>query len=156
MNGQESPLVGEQAPIINEPDRVVLVGEWATEVIYDVTYSGTENIGAFEADFEIVSGHHLADPGESFYQGVLFMALIRRRADGRLFGYPYWKPIAKHAEVEDEGPNGDEHGFEATFNEDYTEYVTGPFYVWLPVEPFTITGYQIDQRLPPANPGADQ
>lgn len=132
------------AALIVEPDRVIMRGDWGSEVIYDVTWSETENIADFEAAFEIVSGHHMADPKESFYQGVEFMALIRRKADGRLFGYPYWKPVAKHAEAEDVGPNGEDHGFEATFNEDYTEYVDGPYWVWLPVEPFTITGYRIE------------
>lgn len=132
--------------IINEPERVILVGEWVGDVIHDVMWSETEHIDEFEAQFEIVSGHHLADPRESFYQGVEFMALIRRRSDGRLFGYPYWSPIAKHAEADEVEPNGDEHGFEATFNDDYTEYVDGPFWVWLPVETFVITGYQIREE----------
>lgn len=128
--------------IINEPDRVVMEGEWATEIIYDCAGSFTDNYDAFKADFEIVSGDYMADPKESFYQGVEFMALIRRKADGRLFGYQYWKPVAKYSETDDVEPNGDDHGYEATFTDDYEDYVTGPFYVWRPVETFTITGYQ--------------
>lgn len=133
----------EKQAIISEPDRVILRGEWGGEVIYDVLWSDTENIAEFEAAFEIVPGYHMADPNESFYQGIEFMALVRRKADGRLFGYPYWKPVAKHAEAPDAEPNGDDHGFESTWNADYTEYVDGPYWVWLPVETFTITGYQI-------------
>ena len=136
-------------PIVNEPDRVIMNGEWAGEVIYDVTYSGTPHIEEFEAEFEIVPGYHMADPAESFYQGVEFMALIRRRSDGRLFGYPYWKPVAKYAECDDVGPNGDDHDLEPTWTDDtYEEYADGPFYVWLPVEPFTITGYAIAKGAP--------
>lgn len=130
--------------IINEPDRVVLVGEWGSEVIYDVTYSGTENISEFLADFEIVSGDYMADPDEDFYQGVLFMSLIRRRSDDRLFGYPVWKMVAKYNDADEAQPNGDEHGFETEYEDDSYEVISrGPFWVWLPVEPFVITGYQI-------------
>lgn len=143
--GVGTPPEPEQAPpIVNELDRVIMCGEdWVKELIHDVAWSETRNIELFETDFEVVSGHHMADPKESFYQGVEFMSLIRRKSDGRLFGYPRWEPVAKHAEAPDVEPNGDDHGLESTWNDDYTDYVTGPFWVWLPVEPFTITGYRI-------------
>lgn len=119
-----------------EPNRVIMRGDWATEVIYGVTYSGTENIETFNEQFSIESGKRLADPNEDFYQGVMFMALIRRKSDNRLFGYPYWWRLGKYEENEDEEPNGEEHGLD----EDA--------YVWLPVEPFTVTGYTIpDQQV---------
>lgn len=120
--------------IINEPDRVVLVGEWGLEIIYYVTYSGTENLAEFLSEFEIVTGNFMADPGEDFYQGVLFMSLIRRLSDGKLFGYERWENVAKYNDADEAQPNGDEHGFES-------ESET-PYWVWLPVKPFTITGYE--------------
>lgn len=127
--------------IINEPDRVVLVGEWGSEIIYDVTYSGTENLSEFLSEFEIVKGDFMADPDEDFYQGVLFMSLIRRLSDGKLFGFPVWKMVAKYNDADEAQPNGEEHGFESEWDEN-DEYVKGPYWVWRPVKPFTITGYE--------------
>lgn len=126
--------------LVNEPDRVIMRGEWATEIIYNVTWSETENIAAFETDFEIVDGDHQA--GTDYYQGLAFMSLIRRKSDGRLFGYPTWRPLAKHADTGDVDPNGEDHGFEYEFDTDYN-VIGGEIYVWLPVETFTITGYRI-------------
>lgn len=127
--------------IINETDRVVMEGEWADEIILDVAYSGTEHIDEFNELFEIVSGDHQA--GTDYYQGMDFMGLIRRKSDGRLFGYPYWSSPGNDGVETQLDPNGDDHGFESTYNDDYSENLTGPFWVWLPVEPFTITGYRI-------------
>jgi hypothetical protein len=139
-------LTAKSVAILNETDRVILVGEeWPKEVIYDVTWSETDHLEEFNALFEIVPGDHQA--GTDYYQGLDFMALIRRKSDGRLFGYPYWKPLAKHADEPDVEPNGGDHGFEPEFNADYTEYTFGPHWVFLPVEPFTITGYRVTATL---------
>lgn len=119
--------------IINEPDRVVLTGEWASEVLYDVTYSGTENLEKFNEQFETVHGDFPANPDEDYYQGMLFMSLIRRKSDGRLFGYERWEMLAKYDDAPQAEPNGWDYGFETDDD----------VYVWLPVEPFTITGYKI-------------
>lgn len=129
--------------IINEPDRVVLVGEWGSEVVYGVMYSGTENKAEFDELFEIPawSRNVLGDPNEDFYQGMTFMSLIMRKSDGKLFGYKRWENVAKYNDYEVE-PNGDEHGFESTFDEDNDwAYLRGPYWVWLPVMPFMVTGY---------------
>lgn len=85
---------------------------------------------AFEAEFEVVGNRILADPDETWYQGVSFVAVIQRKRDGALFGYNYWEDISKHGEAFVE-PNG----------YDYEE-VDDDMAVWLPVEPFTVTGYQ--------------
>ncbi|WP_332645066.1 hypothetical protein [Aeromicrobium sp.] len=129
--------------LIIEPDRVIMRGEWATEIIFDVAYSETENIKEFQSRFEIVKGDHLADPNESFYQGVEFMALIKRKSDERLFGYPYWRPIAKYADSDDPADNGEENGIEYEWDDETDEIKGGAAWVWLPVEPFTVTGYKI-------------
>ncbi len=123
--------------LVIEPGRVIMRGEWAEEIIFDVTWSETENLAAFEAAFEIVPGDHQA--GTDYYQGLDFMALIRRRLDGALFGYPRWRRLAKHYDEECE-PNGEGHGFEDDWDSG-AEHVG--VYVWLPVETFTITGYRI-------------
>lgn len=111
-----------------ETDRIVMVGDWAREIILDITYSGTENIDEFNKDFQVIGGTHLSADND-FYQGISVNAVIQRKSDGRLFGYAYWDDISKHGESYIEA-NGDEHGF------DYDTYV------WLPVEPFTIASYR--------------
>ena len=136
--------------VVVEEDRVILYDDLATAVIYDqLDYSGIDAEAAtFLERFEIVKpdrGYFEADPDEDYYQGISVMAIIRRKSDGRLFGYQYWTPIAKYADADIE-PNGILHGFEFDppagfdWNNDHYPHV----YVWLPVEPFTITGYKIN------------
>lgn len=80
---------------------------------------------AFTAEFEFVTSRALGDPKEDWYQGVNFTAVIRRRSDDALFGYPYWEPVSKHGEPYYE-PNGD--------NDEYMFY---------PVVAFNVPGYEV-------------
>lgn len=129
--------------IVNEENRVILRGELATDVIFDVAWSGTPGYKAFQELFEVVPGHHLGDPKEDYYQGVTWTALIKRRADGRLFGFSYWQPVAKNSEAMVE-PNGEDHGIETEYDSDW-EPIGGAVYVFEPVKEFTITGYEVVQ-----------
>lgn len=106
--------------------------DWTWDEDYD---SNTDSVTLeyFQENFEVVKGKHLGDPKESWYQGVNFTRVIRRKSDGKLFGYAYWEPVAKHGEIYVEA-NGDEHGY---------GYET---YVFLPVELFTVTGYQVQEE----------
>lgn len=130
--------------IINEPDYVLMVGEWATGVIFDV---GVDHYGMeeeYNLHFEAAGSKFMGDPDESFYDGVVFTTVIRRKADGKLFGYDYWRPVAPHGDYDIE-PNGfdfvDVHHPGLRAADDYdTE-----FYVWFPVETFTITGYKVNK-----------
>lgn len=136
-----------------EPDRVVMTGGegLAETVIYDgFGYPDSEELEAAEASFleqfEVVGPRLMGDPREDFYQGVTFISVIRRKADGHLFGYEHWEPVAKHAEG-DLTPNGDDQGFEVEWDttpdrDGWWDEIPSVF-VWLPVEPFTITGYSI-------------
>lgn len=152
--------------LVIEADRVIMRGNLGRDVVLDVTAMHQVGVAELDAAFERVYGTarndwHLA--AEDYYQGVNVMAVIRRRSDSRLFGYQYWTSIAKNATAHVE-TNGDEHGFADQWDagapalafpgerpvrpED--ALVAGdddPFevYVWLPVEPFTITGYHFTQ-----------
>lgn len=86
----------------------------------------------FLAEYELVleGAPYMGDPQEGWYQGVTFTSVIRRKSDGELFGYNWWEPISKHGEPYFEG-NGDDFGL------GYEDYV------FLPVKPFTITGYEV-------------
>jgi hypothetical protein len=134
---------------VAEEDRVILRGELATDVLFGTAYSATPAFDEFDALFEIVEGTHLAE--EDYYQGLRVMALIRRRADGRLFGYQYFDDISKDSKYTLQEPNGDEHGFEwddaleVELDEDGEADDLNKVYVWLPVVPFTITGYRFGE-----------
>jgi len=137
---------------VNEADRVIIYDDLAENVIHDMLgydmldYEAGDTTKAFMAAFDVVTptGHFMADPDEDFYQGIDVMAVIKRKADGRLFGFKYWTPISKHADVQIEA-NGDEHGlqFDPPDGFDWdNDYFPEP-YVFQPIEPFTITGYKI-------------
>lgn len=122
--------------IVIETDRVIFRDEAANCVLWGDFYDLTpEERAVFEENFEHVTTFALGDPDEDWYQGVSATAVIRRKSDGKLFGYPYWTSISKHGEpyIQD---NGEHHGFEDS---------EAAVYVWLPVEPFTITGYKVTE-----------
>lgn len=129
---------------INKADRVILYDALGSEVIHDILW-GSDDYGAkFLEQFEVLEGRTVSDPNEDYYQGINLIRLIRRKADGRLFGFQYWEDISKHGDAEIEA-NGDEHGLEFEPPSDF-DWVNGYFpqaYVFLPVEPFTVTGYQV-------------
>ncbi len=126
-------------PIVVEENRVILRGDLGGEVVANVTYSGTDNIEAFEALFESV-GEFPGDPDEDYYQGMTFTQVIRRKSDGRLFGYSYWQGGGKYGEALIE-PNGEEHGIEPERNPPEYEAVGGEVYVFVPVREFAVEGY---------------
>lgn len=130
-----------------EEDRVILFDQLAQDVIYDMMEfpdAPEEIIARFKDEFEVLGDEFMSDPNESFYQGISFITVIKRKRDGRLFGYVFWRPVAKHAEPYLDN-NAEEHGFdwEVPDGHDWDEDYYPEAYVFLPVEPFTITGYQI-------------
>ncbi|KQO98407.1 hypothetical protein [Leifsonia sp. Leaf264] len=135
--------------LIVEDDRVVICDKLAVEVINEMLeYSEIPEAAAgFLELFDVVkpTGYFLADPNADFYQGLDVMAVIRRKSDGRLFGFKYWTSIAKYPDTSID-PNGEDHGFEFDFdsaaNHDWEKDHIASVYVFLPVEPFTITGYK--------------
>jgi hypothetical protein len=125
-----------------EPDRVILRGGVGSHAVYGWTEDDDPGYKSFVEQFEIVEG-----PGgtwlaaEDYYQGLSCTAVIRRKADGRLFGYPYWDDISKHGTKQID-TNGEENGFPYEERCDLPDGLN-EVYVWLPAEPFTITGYGI-------------
>lgn len=125
--------------ITDNGDQIIMGRELAHEIIFDMLdYPTSDPAGVeeFKASYDSMvpeAGYHHADPNEDYYQGINVMAVIRRKSDGALFGFPYWTPIAKHADPYIEG-NGDK------FDRDWDDYV------FVPVEPFTITGYKTKEN----------
>lgn len=153
----------------NEPDRVILRGKLATEVIiggddmaatdpehwyHDVAH---EVAAPFLAEFDIPSPPHGCNgawlENTDFYQGINAMRVIRRKADGRMFGYCYWDTAGNDNWESDPHSNGDDHpganlpepdtdvpGF------DWDTVWPPSTYVFLPVEPYVITGYRFPEE----------
>ena len=151
--------------LVVEDDRVIMRGGIGSSILLDVAMDDEPGVAEFNEHFERVYGTgendwHLA--AEDYYQGVNVMAVIRRKSDGRLFGYQYWTPIAKHGDSHYE-TNGTEHGFPCQWDDEAVALAfegeepalpdrdgpeDDPFdvWVWLPVEPFTITGYRFPEK----------
>lgn len=79
--------------ILNEEDRVGFLNELGHDVVWDFMKYGSESSAEQKAEFDelfehLGSGHHT---NGSFYQGITYITLIRRKADGKLFGHDYWE-----------------------------------------------------------------
>lgn len=104
----------------------------------DHEYSfGKELLDQFTAKHEFLGNRFHADPNEPYYQGINFMSVWKRKSDGKCFGYQYWESIHKHGEPYIES-NGDSHGID-------WQDPRGEAFVFVEVEPFTITGYKFDE-----------
>lgn len=131
---------------IVEEDKLVVfdeLGEHLSRGIGIPSNASEETISRFNELFEPVENlNTLGNPEEDFYQGITFITLIRRKSDGQLFGYEYFDMFSDGAECE---PNGDENGyeFETPDNHDWENDYYPAVYVFLPVRPFTVTGYTI-------------
>lgn len=114
--------------VLDQGYRVITTGQSFSEgLILDVMDEDQQTI--FEKDFELVGSDFLENT--DFYQGLRKTAVIKRKADGVLFGYAYFDDISKYGEAYIEA-NGDSHGFD--------DYET---FVWLPVKEVQILGYEV-------------
>lgn len=110
------------------------------EIIYDVRgRDAGPTIDRDGREYEYVNRFLEND---DFYQGLNMIAVIRRKSDGRLFGYSYWDGQGHYDDSCD--ANGDEFGLECDtdvegFDWD-TDYVS--YYVWEPVEEYPIKAYR--------------
>lgn len=130
-----------------EDDRVIVFDDLGESVVLDEFSDIEDGIKAnWDANFELV-GDNFLQPDEDFYQGLNFLTVIKRKSDGRLFGYERWEPVAKNAETYLDA-NGDQHGFENweipdgfNWDDDYFPTV----YVFLPVEPVMLPGFKFSE-----------
>lgn len=107
----------------------------AYDLIYEMSEYNTDRAGR---EYDMV-GQFLAD--DDFYQGLNMVTVIRRRSDGKQFGYFWWNDISKHGESFVE-PNGDEYGLEGYCEADGDWNTFVSFYVWEPVEEYSIKAYR--------------
>lgn len=128
-------------------DKVVIYDDLAENIIlYDLDYlpdEAKDGAESFRSGFRIVNRERVhGNPGETYYQGITFIRVIERLSDGKLFGYLYWEDVSKHGSRSVE-PNGEKYGFDFEWDEWQDEGYWPSVYVFLPVEPFSITGYHV-------------
>lgn len=116
--------------IINEPDRVILRGELGSSVVMDVTWSQTPRIEEFKDLFELDSTDYPVDG--DYYQGLSLWRIITRKPDGRKFGFKYWDSPGNDGMEADYSSNGEEHGIEYAYDDNW-EVIGGEAWVFLPV-----------------------
>jgi|GEM_PF-3935048 len=133
--------------IIDQPDKIAFLNELGHDVARgDVEWgdASDEQKAEFSEAYEIVKNGY----GEWFhtdgdlYQGSTLMRVIRRKADDRLFGFPYWEGGGKYGESLIEA-NGDEHGFPGKYDWEDGVDEDEVWYVFLPVEYVPLPAYRL-------------
>ncbi|WP_104086532.1 hypothetical protein [Arthrobacter sp. GMC3] len=135
--------------IIDQPDKVAFRNDIGNDIAWgnlDYGDASDEQRAEFEASYEIVKNGNAEwfHTDGDLYQGSTLMRVIRRKADGELFGFPYWVGGGKHGETNVES-NGDEHGFPSKY--DWQEGIDEEesWFVFLPVESSNIPAYKIKE-----------
>ena len=135
--------------IVDQPDKIAFRDDLGHDIAWDSLDYGDatdEQKAEFEAAYEIVkngSDSWFHTDGD-LYQGSTLMRVIRRKADGRLFGFEYWEGGGKYGEANIEH-NGDDHGFPSKYDfqdgvdEDEVWYVFRPI-VSAPLPAFKFAG----------------
>lgn len=137
--------------IIDTDDKVAFKNAIGHDIAWgDIGYgeSTEAEIKAFTENFEFLkwgSRDYFHTDGD-LYQGTTLMRVIRRKADGKLFGFSYWQGGGKYGEAFIE-PNGDDHGYPGKY--DWEEGIDEDqvWYVFLPVKPATIPAYVFEASL---------
>lgn len=121
-------------------DFIALYDELGSGVVYNAIYGvPVDKKQEFLKSFKILPEKYLGDPKEDYYQGIKFTRLIQRISDDKLFGFTYWVDISKHGEAYVE-PNGDKFGYDFDWTATYFPEV----FVFTPVKPFTVQGYETE------------
>lgn len=133
--------------IIDLPDKVAFKNELGHDVVWDGldawSDSTTEQKNAFFEAYEQVkwNGNNYFHTDGNLYQGSTLMRVIRRKADGALFGYSFWEGGGKYGETYVEC-NGDEHGFESKYDWQDGVEQDEEWWVFLPVEYAPLPAYR--------------
>lgn len=133
--------------IVDQPDKVALRDGIGHDVAWDFLDYGDarpEQKAEFEASYEIVKngGDASWHTDGDLYQGSTLMRVIRRKADGKLFGFPFWEGGGKYGETLIE-PNGDDNGFPGKYDWQGGVDEDEVWYVFLPVVATSIPAYEI-------------
>lgn len=138
--------IKNQGYIIDEPERVILFGEVATDFLKGYIFF-SDKVDTDPAEkklfelFELEDEFHMADDqlGARFPER---MFTLKRKSDDKIFGFQH--PVDVTGQYEDFDSNSDANDVEVD-TENWTEDDWDGYpvpYVFLPVVPFTITGYK--------------
>lgn len=133
--------------IVDQPDKVAFRDDLGNDIAWDSFDYGDatdEQKAEFESAYEFVkngSDSWFHTDGD-LYQGSTLMRVIRRKADGKLFGFSYWSGGGKHGEDMVEH-NGDDHGFPSKYDWEDGVDEDEVWYVFLPVEYAPLPAYKI-------------
>lgn len=135
--------------IIDTPNLIAFSNELGHDIVWDnLDYgdSTADEREMFTTLYELVV--HGAQTDGDLYQGSTLMVVIRRRADGREFGFSYWQGGGKYGEAFPE-TNGDEFADELPeiqYDWDSHDWKTDPevprWYVFQPVERHSLPAYR--------------
>ena len=101
---------------------------------YLAVYEGEDRTDRDGRKYEYV-GHFLEN--DAFYQGLNMITIIKRKSDGKLFGYSWWDDISKNGDSYIES-NGDEY-----FDQDWVNEESWiDRYVFTPVEEYPIKAFK--------------
>lgn len=132
--------------IVDAEDKIAFRDGLGHDIAWDsLSYgdSTPEQRAEFEAAYEMVkngSDTWFHTDGD-LYQGSTLMRVIRRKSDGKLFGYSFWEGGGKYGETDIEH-NGDDHGFESKYDWEDDVEEDEVWYVFLPVELAPLPAYK--------------
>lgn len=140
--------------IVEAPDLVAFGGELGHDVVWDQLErwgdASPEEHELFRSRFEFVATDAHTDG--DLYQGTTLMQVIRRKSDGRLFGWSYWQGGGKHGESFRES-NGDDFADELPeiqYDWDTHDWAsddpTPDWYVFQPVERHDLPAYRFTKE----------
>ena len=138
-----------EAKFISEPDRVLIHEGLAEDIIMGIEWTETPGLAEFQQEFDIDQKDYLAS--EDFYQVVNFTRVIKRKADGRRFGFTYSDAPGNDGIESNYDSNAEANGFDVEWDDEIEDVrtggVPGNLWVFLPVEPVVFIGYVVSSEV---------
>lgn len=128
--------------IVDTGDKVALRDELGHDAAWgDVVHgdANAEQVTDFKEAYELLDGDFHTDG--DLYQGSTLMRVIRRKSDGKLFGFAFWQGGGKYGEAMIE-PNGDDHGFPSKYDWEDGVARDEVWYVFRPIELAPLPAYK--------------
>ena len=137
--------------IVDAEDKIAFRDELGHDIAWDFLDCGDstcDHRAEFAATYELVkngSDSWFHTDGD-LYQGSTLIRIIRRKSDGKLFGYEFWEQGGKYGGTEMEA-NGDYHGFPSKYDWQDGIDANEEWYVFLPVELAPLPAYKfVDKK----------
>ncbi|KIA73459.1 hypothetical protein ANMWB30_23860 [Arthrobacter sp. MWB30] len=144
--------------VIERDGTVAFRGELGSKLCHggideDFTEEDITLISIFDASYEFLRNgegfgcHDWFHTDGDIYQASQLMRVIRRKSDGRLFGFRYWQGGGKYGEARIEH-NGDDYGFPSPFTQENTLDTDRIWYVFAPVKFQPLPAYVFEKEPP--------